>query len=78
VDVRGTRFSPKATVQSHLRRPDGTEFPVVTMFTDVQGELTHEVDTLLLTPGVHDLWIVDSTGVSSNVAQFEVSLEPVK
>ena len=76
IDVKGTGFSPKATVISHLRRPDGTEFPELAMLTDDRGELTHEIDTLLLQPGFHDLWIIDSTGVSSNVAQFEVTLEP--
>jgi hypothetical protein len=46
------------------------------MLTDDQGRITHEIDTLLLQPGVHELWIVDSTGVSSNTARFEVTLEP--
>ena len=77
VDVKGTGFTPKANVSSHLERPNGTEFPVLPMLTNDGGEITHEIDTLLLLPGVHRLWIIDdTTGVSSNVATFEVTLEP--
>jgi hypothetical protein len=77
VDVKGTGFTPKANVSSHLLKPDGKEFPVLPMLTNEQGEITHEIDTLLLAPGIHELWIVDdTTGVSSNVAQFQVTLAP--
>jgi hypothetical protein len=76
VSVRGEGFTPKADIQSHLRRPDGREFPVLPMLTDSEGKFTHEIDTLLLAPGIHELWVIDSTtDVSSNVAKFEVTLE---
>jgi len=76
VDVRGTGFSPLANVTSHLVRPDGTEFPWLPVMTDSEGAFTHDIDTLLLGPGVHELWVLDdSTGGSSNVARFEVTLE---
>src|SRR5206468_1015169 len=76
VIMRGTGFTPKANVASHLRRPDGTEFPVLPMLTDDRGEVMHDIDTLILTPGVHEIWIVDDRSkVSSNVARFEVTLE---
>jgi hypothetical protein len=76
VKVHGTGFTPKSDIRSHLRRPNGTEFPVLPMLTDAHGEITHDIDTLLLMVGTHDLWIVDSTtGVSSNVAHFEVTLD---
>ena len=59
---------------SHLKKPNGTEYPVLPMLSDSQGEITHEIDTLLLMIGPHELWIVDTkTGVSSNVAKFEVT-----
>src|SRR5688572_14898245 len=77
VDVRGTGFTPKANVSSHLLKPDGDEFPVLPMLTNDRGEITHEIDTLLLAPGIHELWIVDDpTGTSSNIAKFEVTLTP--
>ncbi len=45
------------------------------MLTDGEGKIEHEIDTLLLTAGVHELWVIDTTtNVSSNVAKFEVSL----
>ena len=76
VQVRGSGFSPKADVISHLKKPDGTEYPEVAMLTDAKGELTHEIDTLLLYVGTHELWMVETkTGVSSNVAKFEVTLD---
>src|SRR6185295_15266135 len=52
----GKGFTPKSNVQSHLRRPDGTEFREVTILTDANGEFEHDIDTLLLVRGVHDLW----------------------
>ena len=76
VVMRGTGFTPKANVTSHLRRPDGTEFPVLPMLTDDRGEFMHDIDTLILTPGVHEIWVVDDRSkVSSNVARFEVTIE---
>lgn len=76
VDVQGRGFSPKADVRSHLRKPDGSEFAVLPMLTDDRGEFTHEIDTLLLGVGTHELWVVDTvTGVSSNVARFEVTAD---
>ena len=76
VDVHGTGFTPKGNVSSHLRRPDGTEFPVLPMLTSDRGEFTHDIDTLLLSPGTHEVWVVDdSSKVTSNRARFEVTLE---
>jgi hypothetical protein len=74
--VHGSGFTPKQDVRSHLRKPSGTEFPVLPMLTDDRGEFSHDIDTLLLAVGTHQLWVVDSTtGVSSNVATFEVTLD---
>src|SRR5438094_10317293 len=71
VIMRGTGFTPKANVTSHLRRPDGTEFPVLPMLTDDRGEVMHDIDTLILTPRVHEILIVaDSPKDSSHVAAF--------
>jgi hypothetical protein len=76
VSVRGEGFTPSADIRSHLRKADGSEFPVLPILTDKDGKFTHEVDTLLMAPGIHELWVIDSTtGVSSNVAKFEVVLE---
>jgi hypothetical protein len=45
------------------------------MLTDDRGEFTHDIDTLLLSPGTHEVWVVDDhSKVSSNVARFEVTL----
>lgn len=76
IDVTGTGFTPNANITSHLLQPDGREFPYLPILTDENGEFTHEVDTLLLLVGTHELWVVDdTTGETSNVARFEVTRE---
>ena len=72
--VQGRGFTPNQNVTSHLLRPDGTEFPVLPILTNAQGEFTHDIDTLVLSVGMHELWVVDdATNVSSNVARFQVT-----
>lgn len=74
VDVQGMGFTPNHNVTSHLLTPDGTQFPVLPILTDSQGGFTHEIDTLLLAVGMHELWVVDdATNVASNVALFRVT-----
>jgi hypothetical protein len=72
--MRGSGFTPKANVQSHLRRPDGTEYPEVSILTDDHGEFSHDIDSLLMLRGTHNVWVVDSTtGVTSNIEHFEAT-----
>lgn len=74
--VHGSGFTPTGDIQSHLRRPDGSEFPVLPMLTDAGGAFSHEVDTLLLGLGTHELWVEDvASGKTSNTATFEVTAE---
>src|SRR2546422_1251182 len=76
VDLRGSGFTPTANAYSHLRRPDGTEFPVLPMMTNNRGEFTHDIDTLVLSAGTHEVWVVDeSSKTTSNVVHFEVTGE---
>jgi hypothetical protein len=72
VEMRGTGFTPKSVVKSHLRRPNKTNFPALNIRTDDRGEFLHVIDTLTLDVGIHEVWITDSTGTSSNTATFEV------
>jgi hypothetical protein len=74
VHLSGEGFTPKSDVYSHLKRPDGTEFPVITMLTDDKGKFTHLIETWLLQVGIHEVWAIDQkTGVTSNVGTFEVT-----
>jgi hypothetical protein len=74
--MKGTGFSKNATALSHLRRPDGTEFPVLPMRTDESGEFTHEIDSLLLSPGFHEVWVEDEkTKTTTDIVRFEVTKE---
>ncbi len=70
--MKGTGFSPKASVMSHLKRPDDTEFPPLRFITDDKGEFEHKINTMELQLGTHEVWVVDRNGVSSNVERFEV------
>jgi len=71
--VQGSRFTPKRNISSHLCAPSGKEYPVLPLLTDERGAFTHEIETLVLTIGVHELWVVDDTSkVASNRVRFEV------
>jgi hypothetical protein len=77
VQMKGSGFSPKSDVLSHLRRPDGTEFRILQMYTNNNGEIDHEIDTIVMVPGVYDLWVEDPKAkTTSNVAHFEVTHDP--
>ena len=77
IEMRGTGFTPNANAYSHLRRPDGTEFPVLPMMTNDRGEITHDIDTLLLSPGTHEIWVEDeSSKKTSGIVRFEVTSQP--
>jgi hypothetical protein len=76
VEMRGTGFTKDTTIYSHLRRPDGTEFPVLPMRTNDRGEFVHDIDTLLLSPGVHEVWVEEEQSKkTSDIVRFEVTSE---
>jgi hypothetical protein len=76
IQMHGEGFTPGADCNSHLKRPDGNEFPVLGLIANEKGEFSHEIETLLLGLGKHEVWVIDTkTNKSSNVATFEVTLE---
>jgi len=76
LEVRGVGFAAKQNVSSHLRRADGSEFPVLPILTDSEGQFTHTIDTMILELGTHELWVVDDTsGRTSNKVRFEVTFD---
>ena len=77
IAMKGTGFTPKSTALSHLKRPDGTEFPILPFLTNERGEFNHDIDTLLLSPGVHEVWVEDEkTKAVTDVVRFEVTSVP--
>jgi hypothetical protein len=79
VDLRGSGFTAKSNAYSHLRRPDGSEFPVLPIVTNERGEFEHDIDTLLLGPGTFEVSVKDSKSkATSNVARFEVTTDPAR
>jgi hypothetical protein len=76
LEVQGAGFTPQHNISSHLRRPDGTEFPVLPILTDGRGEFTHTIDTMILNLGTYEVWVVDeASGKTSNRAHFEVTYD---
>jgi len=73
--VTGSGFAPKQEVRSHLKRPDGSEYPEVAILTDDKGGFIHDIDTLLFSEGKYEVWVIDSNGVSSNIAPFDATKE---
>ena len=72
--LHGTGFTPNSDAVSHLKRPDGTEFPMLNFFTNAKGEFDHDIESFLLQIGTHEVWVIDTkTKVSSNVAKFETT-----
>lgn len=73
IEGHGSGFTPRSNVTSHLLRPDGTEYPELSIMTGANGEFVHEIDTLLMDVGTHEWWVIDdTTGRMSNVASFEM------
>ena len=76
LEVKGSGFTHTHNVSSHLRRSDGSEFPVLPILTDDHGNFTHTIDTMILELGTHDLWVVDDqSGRASNHVNFEVTFD---
>jgi N-acetylmuramoyl-L-alanine amidase len=66
----GEGFTGSYGVTSHLRRPNGTEFPTLQIPTDGRGRFSHTVNSAGFAPGVYELWAVDNNTrhVTSRVA----------
>jgi hypothetical protein len=76
VEVHGSGFTPTHNISSHLRRSDGSDFPVLPILTDERGEFSHTIDTMVLELGPHELWVVDDqSGRSSNHVTFDVTYD---
>ena len=76
LEVKGSGFTHTHNVSSHLRRADGSEFPVLPILTDDHGKFTHTIDTMILELGNHELWVVDDqSGRASNHVTFEVTFD---
>ena len=73
VYMSATGCTPGATVLSHLLRPNGTEYNPLRLRTDERGELTHKIDTTMLSAGTYEAWIEDEASKAvSNHAKFTV------
>jgi PKD repeat protein len=73
-DVLWEGFTPNNTLTSHLKKPDGTEFPTKIFYTNSQGQATHTIDSTGFKPGTYELWGVDNaTGTRTiNTASFTI------
>jgi hypothetical protein len=75
IEVRGTGFTARQNIFSRLRWPEGTE-SLRTFIADDRGEFFHNIDTLLLSPGMYELWVVDDRSRAvSNTVRFSVGFD---
>jgi hypothetical protein len=45
------------------------------MYTNNKGEFVHDIDTVVMSPGVHEVWVEDvKAKTTSNVARFEITM----
>jgi hypothetical protein len=73
VYMSATGCTRSATVLAHLLRPNGTEYNPLRLRTDERGELTHKIDTTMLSAGPFEAWIEDEASHTvSNHAKFTV------
>ena len=67
-------FYFNSTLTSHLKKPDGTEFPPKKFYTDNQGNASHAVDSTGFDEGIYEHWAVDdATGKESNTVTFTIT-----
>ena len=73
VYMSATGCTPSGTVLSHLLRPNGTEYNPLRLRIDERGELTHKIDTTMLSAGTYEAWIEDEASKAvSNHSKFTV------
>jgi len=76
VELRGTGFSANKYALSHLKRPNGTDYPILPFVTNDRGEFSHTLDSTLLSPGIHELVVIDEkSNARSNMVRFVVGFE---
>jgi len=75
IDLRGAGFTPNQNIFSHLRWPEGTE-SLRTFIANDRGEFYHNIDTVLLSPGMYELWVIDDRSKAiSNTVRFSVGFD---
>jgi len=70
----GTGFTPNSTVTSHLKKPNGIEFPTLQLNTDSAGNYTKDINSSSFALGTYRHWAIDNTTSQwSNTASFKVT-----
>ncbi|MEW6209520.1 MAG: IPT/TIG domain-containing protein [Acidobacteriota bacterium] len=74
---QGNGFTKDFWATSHLRKPDGTEFPTLRIATNSSGQFTHTINSTGFAPGTYEVWAIDdNTGISSAHVTFTVTGSP--
>jgi len=74
--IQGHGFTPLRTVTSHLRWPDGTEFPPLTIETDENGSYAKDIESTGFILGAYKHWAVDDESGTSSSAILLTVTEP--
>ena len=66
--INGTGFTPNGTIAEHIRKPDGTEYPVNNYTADANGNKTVNWTSTSSSPlGTYTIWWINqATGQQSN------------
>jgi hypothetical protein len=66
--ITATGFTPNGTIIEHIRKPDGTEYPVNTYTADANGNRTQNWTSSSTSPlGTYTIWWIDqASGRQSN------------
>jgi hypothetical protein len=68
--LRASGFAPNVKVVSHLYRPDGSEYPVMTFTTDVRGEVTHAITIVPIAFGTYEVRFVEEVTTVAASTRF--------
>jgi len=75
IELRGAGFTANQNIFSHLRYPEGTE-SLRTFIANDRGEFFHNIDTLLLSAGTYELWVIDDRSKAvANTVKFSVGFD---
>ena len=70
----GQGFTGSYGVTSHLKRPDGSEFPTKQIATDAAGHFSDVINSTGFAAGTYEVWAVDNnTGIATAHVTFVVT-----
>lgn len=70
ITLRASGYAPNTKLVSHLFRPDGTEYPVMTFETDARGELSHRITIVPIDFGTYEIRVLEEVSRAAASTRF--------